>query len=297
MICAKNIQPKQTACHTASHHCVKCHDSKIIEKEHKEHDCNDKSCNIEKPHGHINPDHNHDNCFSCMKEHLRKIFPLERYINSEVKHPVVKQLLFMVSNLTPAVGASEMAHSIHLSPFFASPLAISAMHLTNRGLMHTKKLLLTSLSSVGIIALQKFVNLPRALIRPIMALAVFFIERNGNHTKDDVIKLLKLQGQINTIPLATNFLIGKLKENIGEGSNSLDRFFNHVGHSVLRVLGLSIGFVGMGHLIDELLCKLKFVTNEESLSMKTEGAVCACCGAPVCVAESASEVGSMHVAA
>jgi hypothetical protein len=77
----------------------------------------------------------------------------------------------------------------------------------------------------------------------------------------------------------------------------LKRFLAHVGISTGQILGLSLGFIGIGKLIDKTLLHFKFISNEDFLATRTEGAVCACCGAPVCVAEAASEACSMSIAA
>ncbi len=311
---------------------------KKIGPNHAEHDgdCSDPTCSVEAPHNHTSE----NGCLSCIKEYLENLFPLEHTIK-ELKsvNSIGKQLLLMASNLTPAIAMTEILKPFHVDSFIASPLAISAMHLTNRGTNHLHKLLFTSLSSVGVVALQKFANLPRILIRPIMALAVFFIEKTGkekhidkrhihtaecdhshhehdhvhtaecNHThevthdekkskdswisKAEWIKLAKLQGQINTVPSIVNFGINKLREANDMNDNWAKKFLGNIGISALQIAALSLGFVGLGHLIDKMLLKFNFVSNEESLAMRAEGAVCACCGAPVCVAEAASEVGSI----
>ena len=298
------MRTEKTTCHSGHHHCVTCHDSK--ESEHEEdHSCNNTSCAIAEPHGHINPKHDHDSCLGCMRDHLRKIFPLEEKIKELKVGKTIRQLLTMVSNLTPAISISEITSSLHINSFISSPLAISSMHLTNRGINQLPKLLLTVLSSVGVIAAQRFADLSRLLTRPIMALAVFFIERNGTHKeksdseikKSDWVNLLKLQGQINTVPWLVNLYTSRLKELNKQNDNFVNRFLSNVGISSLHIAGLSLGFVGLGHLIDKSLVKFKLVSNEESIAMRAEGAVCACCGAPVCIAEAASEAAAMSVAA
>ena len=283
---------------------------------HAKHDgaCPDSSCKVQSAHNHWTD----YGCLSCVKEYLEKIFPLEQSISNLKLNLTTKQFLLMVSNLTPAIAAAEILKPFHVSSFIASPLAISAMHFANRGKSKLHKLLFTALSSIGVTALQKFASLPRTLIRPIMAVAVFFIERNGKEhkhhehidkcehskkhehseskfKKDDLIKLLKLQGQINTVPWIVNSLTNKLKETYNESDNLITKFFRHIGIGAIQIGGLSLGFVGLGHLIDKLLLQFNFVSSEELLAMRAEGAVCACCGAPVCVAESASEAASISI--
>ena len=289
---------------------------------HEHHDgkCSDVTCETAAAHNHWTD----YGCLGCIKDYLKTLLPFEEKIKNLEVGNTAKQLLLMTSNLTPAVVIAEILKPFHITPFIASPVAISAMHLTNRGTNQLSKLLFTSLSSLGITALQKFINLPRILIRPIMALAVFFIERTGksqinesnhvhteeckhpehdeepehNHnldsTKNAWIKLLKLQGQINTVPWIVNFFTNKLKEKNADNSMFV-KFFNHIGITALQIGALSLGFTGLGHVIDKALLKFNLISGEESEAMRAEGAVvCSCgCGAPVCVAETASEVGSL----
>ena len=288
---------------------------------HHEHDgdCPEPACEVAVPHNHRTEE---GGCLGCIKDYLEKLFPLEETIKNlhsggKEINKTTKQLLLMASNLTPAIAMSEILKPFHVDSLIASPLAISAMHLTNRGTKQLPKLAFTALSSIGVIALQKFASLPRLLIRPIMALAVFFIERNGKHVhteeckhhdhehqhieqkpnlipeKTEWINLLKLQGQINTVPQIINFALSKLRESNESSDSFFKKFLGKVGISTLQIAGLSLGFSGMGHLIDKLLVQFNFVSNEESLAMRAEGAVCACCGAPVCVAETASESASI----
>lgn len=297
----------KTNCESCRNH---SHDHLRVKRHKKNgHACDKDSCSIQSPHGH---------------RVSSKIFPFEEKIKKLKVSNSTKQLLTMFSNLIPAISVSEIAGALHINSLISSPLAISAMHLTNRGINkeHLPKLFFTAFSSVGIIAGQKFANLPRILIRPIMALAVFFIEKTGKHvhtdkcnhpneeketnhkkhnsskiTKHDWINLGKLQVQINTVPWLANLYTSKLKE-LNEGNNSfITRFFGYVGISTLHIASLGLGFVGLGHLIDKSLVKFKALSDKESIAIRAEGAVCACCGAPVCVAEVASEAGAMSIAA
>ncbi len=267
-----------------------------------------------------NCEHHHEHRPVTNPKQIKNLFPLEGKIKDLKVNNTVKQLLTMASNLTPALGVSEITGALHTNPFISSPLAISAMHLTNRGTDQLPKLLFTALSSIGVIAAQRFAHLPRILIRPVMALAVFFIERNGsskehthndqcshenNHShkeksdskikKGDWINLLKLQGQINTVPWLANLYTSKLKSLNEQNDNLITRFLGHIGISASHIAGLSLGFVGLGHLIDKSLVEFKVLSDKESVAMRAEGAVCACCGAPVCVAEAASEAGAISI--
>ncbi len=334
--------------------------------EHHEHDgdCNEPTCSLEVPHNHTSE----YGCVSCIKDYLNKFFPLEKTIKDLNISNNSKQFLSMISNLVPAIGVSNIASSIHLDSLVASPLAISAMHFTNRGKNQLHKLLFTALSSIGLIAAQKFLSLPRMLIRPVMALAVFFIEKNNkkeehvhtdecdhdhdehvhehtnechdehvhehtdecNHehvpgtksadqqhistsahhsqsshpqsgrgspsaAKNDLINLGKLQVQINTVPWAVNLLVNKLREKNDASDNVFYKTLGKIGIFTTHILGLSGGFIVSGSLINKLLLHLGVISDAESLAMRAEGSVCACCGAPVCISEAASEVGALSI--
>ncbi len=294
----------------------------ITGSEHHEHDgkCAEPACNYDAPHNHTSE----FGCIACIRSYLERIFPLEKTIKDLNINNTSKQFLSMVSNLTPALAMSEITNKLHIDSLIASPLAIGAMHLTNRGKDKLSKLFLTSLSSIGVICAQKFLSLPRILIRPFMSLAVFFIERNNKEmekhvhsnecdhehlehqhhnehssnpssffSKNDLVKLLKLQVQINTIPGIINLLVNKLKERNDEANTITSQILGKIGIFATRVIGLSTGFIGLGHIVDNVLLRFNMVTNEEAIAMRAEAAVCACCGAPVCVAEAASEVGAM----
>lgn len=282
------------SCHDARHHCTDCHEAEAVV--HQDHICQNKPCSNLAPHGHINPDHDHDSCLNCVKDHLKNIFPFEKKIAKLNANPVFKQFLTMLSNLTPATVVSEIAHSLNLSSFISSPISISAMYLSNKEISKANliKLFFTLLSSIGTMTVQKLLSLPKFFIRPVMALAVFLLEKKEKGIKNskDTIKLLKLQGQINTVPLAVNLFTGKLKNINSANDNFVRSFLGHVGISALHIAGLSLGFIGLGHVIDKSLEKFN-LSDEGHLAIRTEGAVCACCGVPGCIAEAASEVGSM----
>lgn len=314
------VKTKKIDCHMAEHHCAKCHDvghtpPKTVSRKHKRHECDDVSCKVNNPHGHIKQNHDHDSCMSCMKDHLRNIFPFERKINKLKTNQPVKEFLLMLSNLTPAILVSKVAGNYGVDNLISSPLSLGSMHFTNRGFDKEKlpQLFLTCVGSLGLITAKKLTSLPNLLIRPVMACFVFFIERNGKHahsnksskhknnlpavSKDDLLKLLKLQVQINTVPYLSNFLTSKLSERISGGGNFVSRFLGFVVTSSFQILSLSLGFLGLGKLIDPIFNGHKTTNKDSALTSRTEAGACACCGAPVCVVEAASEATSSLVAA
>lgn len=294
---------KPNSCNAAEHHCKDCHDEEIP-KVHKEHECNDASCSVAAPHGHPKLDHNHDSCMKCMKDHLCGIFPLEGKITNLKISNTVKQVLLNVSYLTPAIIISKLSSWLikplfgeKVAPYLVSPLAVSSMYFANKGTEEKHKPLLISASSVGIIGLQQLTALPRWFMRPFMALAVDLINKSGKSEsvgnkkkqfigKEDLIKHGRLQAIVNIVPPVINFFLHKLEELNHSVLNPLTRFLGSVGITFTQVLSLSCGFLGLGFVFDKVFEKFKLSNNEEeNLAAKTESTVCACCGAPFCVAE------------
>lgn len=114
---------------------------------------------------------------------IKSIFPFEKNILAIDKKKISatsRQFMIMASNLTPALVSSELTSSLKFSPFLGAPISISTMHLTNRGTGQLPKLFLNSFSSVSVLGLQKFLSLPKFLIRPILAAAIFFVEHFGD---------------------------------------------------------------------------------------------------------------------
>lgn len=304
------VSYKPNSCNSAEHHCEDCHEETITE-DHKEHACGNPTCEMsDLPHGHINPEHEHDNCFQCVKNHLRNIFPLEEKITKLKINDSLKQLLLNISYLLPAILVSKVSSKIvhpllgeKVTPYVVSSFAVSSMYFANKGTSEKRKPLLISASSVGIIGLQQLTALPRWLMRPFMALAVDLINKNGNNnenkkssfiTKEDLFKHGRLQALVNIVPIGINFFLNKLEELNHSVSDPISRFFGNVGIMVTQVIGLSAGFLGFGFVFDKVFEKFDLSNNKEgSLAAKTESTVCACCGAPFCVAEAASEAGAM----
>ena len=317
-----SIKSKRVNCHDAHHHCAHCHDEehekqKTKFKKHKEHKCDDRSCNIKNPHGHIKQNHEHDSCISCMRDHLKKIFPFETKIKHLKTNQPVKEFLLMLSNLTPAILVSKTVGNYGVSNYISSPLSLASMHFLNRGFDRSKlpKFLLTGLSSLELMLIKQLTSLSDLLTRPIMACLVFFIEKNSKHihnhksskhthknslplvSKNDLLKLLKLQIQINTVPYISKFLTSKLPDKILIGENVISRFLNSAVITSFQILSLSFGFLGLGKLIDPILNSNKTIGKDSVLTSRAEAGACACCGAPVCVVEAASEATSSLIAA
>ena len=163
------------------------------------HRCHEKTCNIKAPHAHTIPGHKHDDCLTCVRDHLRNIFPLQEKISKSNLPGLIKQFLVTTGFLGTAIPVAKIASAglrfLNINNFISSlitaPASISAMHFLNRGNKNLDKWGLTVASSAGALGLAQIITMPRFLLRFIMCFAVFFIERlrpeqtNNNHEHHD----------------------------------------------------------------------------------------------------------------
>jgi hypothetical protein len=286
----------------------------VLQDEKHEHSHN---CSCAHHHTHSEPQAEVKTEASCF---FTKYLPLEKlYTNENGK---TKQFISMLTNLSPAFIASEILTPFEVSPFIKSPVSIFSMYLSNRGINKIHKPILTSLGSLGILSLQQFAGMSRKLLRPLMALAVFVIERlfpdhdikthkecnehdDCNHKHDHknehnqtiestLFGLGSLELQINTIAPAIDFLSEKIfNEYIPFGESFLSKFSKSILSTTFKVLGLSGGFLGAGKLIQEAIKKLAKDKDNlgwlGQLAGRVEGFVCGCCGGIVCVSEVSTE--------
>ena len=281
--------------------CEHCHgtgdDLKVKKHEKTGHQCEEDSCNINHSHGH----------------RVNKIFPFEERINALNINLFLKEILLNISYLTPAILVSRVSTKLlsfvtgeKAIPYIVSPLSVSSMFLSNKGLKEIHKPVLISLSSIFLIALKQLVNLPRWLMRTLVALAVDMINKIGKDkqtssdkslTKEDLIKHIRLQTLVNLVPPGINFFLNKITEKFSYLTSPVGKVLTDTSLIFAQIAGLAFGFSSFGYLIDKGLKRFDLITNGENLAGKTESTVCACCGAPFCVAEAASEVGSLSLAA
>lgn len=251
---------------------------------------------------------------------LKSLFPLEEKINDLRLNHIGKSFLLINSYVAPPLAISEVLHKIGLNSFITLPAALSTMHLANKGLKQLFKPLLTSLSSVLLLLFQKTINLHHLLITPLMATAVFFIDKiEGNnkidssnengHCKSDIkvneneeldknkstknknvnnipvslIDFLKLQFIVNLVPNVINMVSSRLKELIEDDTNHMTRFVKQVGLYLFKVLGLSSGFVGTESLANLALSKLKVLEKGNTLAPESLActSICSISGASI----------------
>ena len=305
-------------CHDPNHHCSKCHDSneKVNEHENNGHACTEKSCDVQNPHGHVNPDHKHNSCFSCMKEHLRKIFPIqEKILESEKLNPTEKEIFitgsFLVSSIPIAKIASAVLQKFDLNPFANSLISgvtsITSMHFANRGKKNLDKFAMLLGSCAAVLGLQRIVEIPRPLIRSIMAIPIFLIERlvpdkitkHEHHqehkeeahikqlTKKDLLSFAKVQSLILSVPSIADYINHKIKEKIPARDGFINSLFSNILLTVIQIGTLTAGFVGIGKALDKGIAKLfpDIAVDKNTTGSKTEStiAVCEHCGIPGCI--------------
>ena len=352
---------RNISCHLPQHNCASCHGSaKLAGHEEAAHKCEDKKCEVVEPHGHINPEHDHENCKSCLFDHIKDLFPFQESLKrlkvseNETTNNFIKEVFANICLFTPALSISEISgkllsaiSSSPLNAYAVPPLSITAMQLANKGkqlgeTVQIGKLLLTGLTTSCVTWLQKAFNFPRAFVRALVAVPIFYIEKIGlkkendknkheeehhHHTHEDscnhkhhehtekvkphdeeekeqkkslsdLIALVRLQVLVNSVPSLLNIATGKLKAINNDSGNIFTKFFGNVGIFLFKVTGLSFGFVSCGKLIDKIFGKLgllkeqnkiKSNVKDENQAGRVEAVTCACCGAPACVVEAATE--------
>lgn len=242
------------------------------------------------------------------------IFPFENYIKGLIRKPLteklgiepyissvtLKQTIIIASNLLIAMGGIKLLMPI-LSPYFAIPISLGAMHIANKGFKKPERISTITASAVGLTYLVQNHNLPRAFIRPFMGFAVFMVQNLKKSkwkikeliTKETLASLGKLELLINTIPALIGFPVTALHKSSREIENPFLRFLSNVGVFTSEVIGLSIGFVSSGKALDKLFAKFSKSSMEiADIPAPSTGAICPLAYAAE-VAEATSSGGSI----
>ncbi len=289
------VSRPQVITKTEHHHdnCGVCHEHKNLEEQgvlpiHKklhgyDHACHDHNCEEHgTPHGHIH--HHHKSSLPQTNN------TLETLIANSVMPQWLKELILNTSFLTPAFFTNYFLKAIPLPRLVKTWLAVTAMHLTNRGNSKLGRLGLTYLAS-GLASLNRS-KLTRFLATSFIALIEKFAGDHkpasakssydnaiseiktisSNFTKSSKWKelipsLLNIEAKVQLVAPAVNYAISKLP-----GKNT-GRFVK----TCLQTLFTSISFVGS----DSILRLLGKTLGQESLASAV-GAMCGCCGSPVC---------------
>ena len=283
---------------------------------------NDDSFKHNKTHHH-EEEHNHNH---TTPENQKSYFPLI-HLFKEIKprtklESFGKQLLMMSSNLLPALTVSEVldaaGKTINADLVFDFLKPIGAI-TSRQGIIdginknNSHKAVLASASAVVLLGANKFFNMPRFLLRPLLAVLLFGIEESGkvkelmgfkkaedkectsnkcNHKHNHDHKsswgqlftgLGILEVQLNTIAP----IVSKLSSKVFESTN----FVTRASKILFNTLFLSLGFTGLG---EGLKYATKHLSTSETnwlkdLSKVIANTMCGCCGAVGACANAAAE--------
>lgn len=291
-----------------SHHhenCGVCHEHKKLEdkgvtpinkKLHAhDHACHDHTCPEHgTPHGHIvKPEiHKHEHSHKCNHDHSYN-YTLETLVANNKSMPQwLRELVLNTSFLTPAFLTNYILKSAPLPKLIKTWLAVTAMHTVNRGNSKLGRLGLTYLAS-GFASINGS-NINRFLATSCIALVEKF---SGDHKpnlkksryentiseiktissnltqakkwKELIPSLLNIEAKVQLIAPTVSYIMSKIF------SKNTNQFLKTCSQAFLT----SLSFVGS----DSILRLLGKSLGQESLASAV-GAMCGCCGSPVCAA-------------
>lgn len=266
-----------------------------------------------------------------QEENKRSYFPLNNLFHNIQPTTALesfgKQLLIMIANLFPALSVSEIldtggkAFNADLIVDFLKPIgAIITRQGTVDGInkKNAYKAILGSLSAVTLLGANKLFNMPRFLLRPVLAIFLFGIEELGkvkellgykDHNHEDHIPdschlkdhnesaynhnpslkelftgLGILEVQLNTVTPIVSKLSNKIFETTG--------FVARINKVLFNTLFLSLGFVGLGEglkLTAKHFSKSSNIDWLKDLSKVIGNTLCGCCGAVGACTNAAAE--------
>ncbi|MDA0772009.1 MAG: hypothetical protein O3C63_03605 [Cyanobacteria bacterium] len=316
---SKQPKPLQEAAHIHHDNCGICHDHKqlkenhgishIHEKLHKhDHSCHDHSCEHHgTPHGHIKQhDHSHghhneahDHKHTHGHDHPNT---LESIIAHSKLPQWLKELSLNVSFLSPALIISKLLSKAKIPQILKTLTAITGMHALNRGRTKLGRLALTYLVSGAAAgdkalaeATKNKIGLGTNMARFFATTAVAIIEKfsGDSHVnnlgeeiaafqknirdlkkwKELLPSLINVESKVQIISPLINKLIQFSSRNLSAGSQN-------IVSTLSRILLTSAGFVGF----DQILKSLSGIFGKSSVFASMTGAICGCCGSPVCAA-------------
>ncbi len=287
--------------------------------------CRDQNCKIKAAHSHIDPkhdhghdhkhgescshhDHKHDHGHDHHHHHHEQetIWPLEDFLANMKAPQWLREFSLNTSFLAPAFISSELVEKLPMPNFLKSWIAISSMHLLNRG--HTKltKLGLSYLVSgaasgarSNLEGQNSFIqNIPRALATAAIAIIEKFatLHHHGNKDYFTMMKdeastfiknlgsikqwqellpgLLNIETKVQVVAPLMKMLTAALTENLPSGIKNLV-------DTGSKILLTSASFVGVDRILESLA---KAFYGKDSQIAASFGAACGCCGSPVCAA-------------
>lgn len=280
------------------HHdnCAICHDHKSLKDEHDvshvhenlhkhDHSCHDHNCEHHgTPHGHIV---HHD-------EHHEHPNTLESIIGHSKLPQWLKELCLNISFLSPAMIISKLLSQIKMPQIFKSLASITGMHIFNRGKTKLGRLGLTCLVS-GAATSGESLSVKPPFMRFLATTAVAIIEKfagdghgeslpkelkafeknikDSAKWKELLPSLINVESKVQVISPLINKLIQAATQTLAETPRNIIV-------TLSQILFTSLGFVGF----DQILKSLAGVFGQGSVFASMTGAVCGCCGSPVCAA-------------
>ena len=285
-------------------------------RQYLDHACNDTDEHIEAHIHHDEEEHQSNESYFPLTNLFQGIKP------KTALGTFGKQLLMMFSNLLPALSTSEVLDKggeildadlifDFLKPIGAIVSRQGVVDGINKNNYH--KAALASISAVSLLGANKFLNLPRFLMRPLLAVFLFGIEElgrvkelmgykeNGNgecksqkcshkhqHHKPSWGQLFTglgiLEVQLNTIAP----IVSKLSNKIFESKN----FITRATKVLFNTLFLSTGFVSLGEGLKYAAKHFSKSSNMDwlkDISKVIGNTMCGCCGAVGACATAAAE--------
>lgn len=285
--------------HVHGPNCNHGHDHSHEKKEH----VHGPDCGHDHSHDH---DHNHDDHHHHHHD-IKSPWPLEDFLANMKTPQWVRELSLNTSFLAPAFIASHLLDKVEIARTFKSWIAISAMHLLNRGHKKLPRLglsyIVAGAAGAGKNALENqnsFIQgIPRALATAAIAIVEKFGANGHYHGPEDVTSLIKhevdtfaknlgskakwkelvpslfnIETKVQLIAPLVKFLSTKVSKNL-EG-NAKSGF-----ELVTNILGTAASFVGTDKLLETAA---KTFYGKDSKIASSFGAACGCCGSPVCAA-------------
>lgn len=299
--------------HKEEHSCSECHKHEHLEElyghksltkkmhEHNGHQCIDSDCEIEAPHGHNKLDesinnHAHENNHSHDHHHNHKfpLFPLEDFISHSKLPKTLREIVLNSSFISPAMICSKLIEKLNIAPVLKTWTSISTMHLFNRGKQKLSRLGLTYFVS-GLAQLGSMTSLGYKASRFIATSLIAVIEKfsdNGHHHDEETIlesvkrEMKNLQANISSKKKWQELLpnLFNIEAKVQLVAPLMNKFSSMISESIpvqvlAKIFLTSTSFVSVDKLLEQI--SKQFGNNLFSSSI---GALCGCCGSPVCSA-------------
>lgn len=307
----RQSQPSLEAAHEHHDNCGICHEHKelkedhgvshIHEKLHKlDHSCHDHSCEHHgTPHGHIKQhDHSHDHHHEAHDHKHTHGHDHPNTLESIIAHSKLPQWLrelsLNVSFLSPALIISRLLSKVEMPQIFKTLASITGMHAMNRGKTKLGRLGLTCLVS-GAATSGESLSIQPKFVRFVATTAVAIIEKfaGDSHGESFAKELKAFQNNIKDtnkwkelLPSLVNVeskvqIISPLvNKSIQWSTRNLSQVSKNIISTLSQILLTSVSFVGF----DQILKSLSGFFGESSVFASMTGAICGCCGSPVCAA-------------